>query len=133
MTDRTETRTDQAEDFTVPAMRGAAMNLRNNAAAQLAEAEIKAREYVQAAQRGRAAMLASADEIDANADRIAAEREAASKPQAASERPAIGSLAHCPGCHQPVAWDGLGWTHATATDCTADLTGIEAQQDGGAS
>lgn len=140
MNDRSENRAEQAESFTVPAMRGAAMNLRANAAAQLAEAEIKAREYVQAAQRRRAAMLASADEIDAAADRVAAEREATSRPPVPAEAPAVGTVAPCPdpGCPVPVAWDGLGWTHAGATDCGADLSGyvpqpaaLTTQQDGG--
>jgi hypothetical protein len=45
----------------------------------------------------------------------------------------IGAIESCPGCRQPIAWDGLRWTHATVTDCTADLTAVSPQQDGGRS
>ena len=45
----------------------------------------------------------------------------------------IGALKQCPGCRQPITWDGLGWTHATVTDCTADLSAVSPQQDGGRS
>jgi hypothetical protein len=43
----------------------------------------------------------------------------------------IGAIKQCPGCGQPIVWDGLAWTHATVTDCTADLAAVSPQQGGG--
>lgn len=42
-------------------------------------------------------------------------------PEAAPQR-AIGDIEACPGCRQPIAWDGHGWTHATPTQCEALAT-----------
>lgn len=138
-------RTDQAKaQFAVVAMRDAAEKLRADATALLNEAEITARRHVEAARQRAEEMRAAAAEIDADADakqqQRQAEREAASRPQTPAPVPAVGTVAPCPGegCPVPVAWDGLGWTHAGATDCGADLSGyvpqpaaLTTQQDGG--
>lgn len=47
----------------------------------------------------------------------------------AAPRRVIGSIEMCPGCRQPIGWDGLAWSHGTVTDCTADLTAFDPQQD----
>lgn len=45
-------------------------------------------------------------------------------------RPRMGDIAHCPGCRQPIGYDGLGWTHGGATECTFDLAGFDPQAGG---
>jgi uncharacterized protein YdbL (DUF1318 family) len=89
--------------FTVPAMRGAAGKLRQDAAALVAEAEINARKHVEEARQKAERMVAAAAEIEADADaKLAGQQAGQDTPPA--EWP-------CATCGQPMVATPLGPQH----------------------
>lgn len=99
-------------EYTIPALRDTANELRAKAAAHYAAEDIKAQQILAAARRDADAMCASAAEIDADADAKEAVQQ-----QAAAPVP-------CWNCGQPVVTDELGsWRHAPGTPTACQVPG----------
>lgn len=98
-------------EYTVPALRDTANELRSKAAAHYAAEEIKARQIMETARRDADAMCEAAAEIDADADAKEAAAKEARQPH--GQESGMTPIGPCQACGQPLVRDQLGNAHTT--------------------
>lgn len=100
-----------SEEYTVPALRDTANDLRAKAAQHYAAEEIRARQLMEAAKQDADAMVAAAIEIDKLAD-----GQMDTGPEPAFTMP-------CWSCRHPIAQDALGWGHVRPDETACQVPG----------